>query len=73
MMLVQIKESDKRLGVKKDEVYVAEKYHMDPDEKCTFLSRLPDMHNPMCNQYWHQVEFMGNFQPCQQWKERIRA
>jgi len=73
MMLVQVKESDKRLGVKKGEVYVAEQYHLDPHEKCTLLRRLPDMHEPMCNQYWHEVEIMGNFSPTSAWMKKIRT
>jgi len=73
MILVCIKESDKRLGVKKGEIYAAERYHLDPHEKCKLLYRLPDMHEPMCNQYWGDVEVMGNFHPTSAWMERVRT
>ena len=55
------------------DLYVAEQYHLDPHEKCTLLRRLPDMHEPMCNQYWHEVEIMGNFSPTSEWMKKIRT
>lgn len=69
MIIVRIKETDERLGVKKDEVYVAEAYHMDPSEKCTLLRRLPDMHEPMCNQYWSAVIVLGDFISHKSWEK----
>ena len=56
-MKVKILETDDRLGIKKGEVYEAERYKYDPQEKVSLLSRVADGHNPMCNQYLSSVAF----------------
>lgn len=56
-MRVKILETDERLGIKKGEIYKAERYRYDPHEKVSLLSREPDGHSPMCNQYLHQVAY----------------
>lgn len=69
MILVRIKKTDKRLGIKKDEVYVAQSYSLDPSEKCTLLHRIPDMYDPLCNQYWEEVFVLGDFNPRKEWNK----
>jgi len=54
-MKVQIITTDKRLGIKKGEVYNARTYSYDPS-KVTLLSRIPDGYDPSCNQYKADVE-----------------
>ena len=72
MILVRMKKDDAHIGVKKGEVYVAEPYHMDTSEKCTLLRRLPDMHEPMCNDYWHNVTVLGEFKPRHDWEKGLK-
>lgn len=50
-MKVKILETDERLGVIAGEIYEAERYRYDPQEKVTLLSREPDGYDPECNQY----------------------
>jgi len=56
-MRIRILETDKRLGVKKGEIYKARRYHYDPQEKVTLLGREPDGYDPECNQYINEVAF----------------
>jgi hypothetical protein len=56
-MRVKILETNVRLGVIAGEVYQAERYKYDPQEKVTLLSREPDGHDPECNQYLDGVAF----------------
>lgn len=56
-MKVKILETDKRLGIKKGEIYKAERYRYDPHEKISLLSREPDGYEPMCNQYLSDVAY----------------
>jgi hypothetical protein len=53
--LVEILKDDKRLGVKRGEVYWAEPYSLDPSEKWTLLERVPDGYQPHCNLYRSEV------------------
>lgn len=55
-MIVRIKEDDPRFDLKAGELYNAERYWLDPNDKVTLLERVSDGWNPMCNCYWHQVE-----------------
>lgn len=57
-MKVKILETNERLGVKKGEIYNAQRYPYDPQEKVTLLSRDPDGYEPECNQYVHEVAFL---------------
>ena len=50
-MRVKILKTDKRLGIKKGEIYKVKRYWLDPQEKVTLLSRETDDYNPKCNQY----------------------
>jgi hypothetical protein len=70
MLLVKVNKTDKRLKVKKDEIYAAQRYLLDPAEKCTLLHRLPDGYNPMCNQYFTDIEVLGNFNPTSRIEKR---
>lgn len=54
---VIILEDDERLGVKQGEIYSAQRYHYDPQEKVTLLAREPDGYDPECNQYVDSVAF----------------
>lgn len=53
---VRVKETDERLGVKKDEVYLAKSYWLDPQSKVTLIRRCPDGYDPSCNLYRHEIE-----------------
>jgi len=57
-MKVKILETNERLGVKKGEIYNAQRYTYDPQSKVTLLSRDPDGYNPLCNQYVNEVAFL---------------
>ena len=57
-MKVKILETNTWLGVKRGEVYEAERYWLDPLEKVTLLSRVPDGYDPMCNLYFHEVKIL---------------
>jgi hypothetical protein len=63
-MRVKILSDDERLGIKKGEIYNAERYRYDPYEKITLLGREPDGYDPSCNQYntdvayWMQGQWM---------------
>lgn len=59
-MKVKILKDDERLGVKAGEVYEAEPYWLDPSEKVSLLSRIPDGYEPECNQYREAVEILPN-------------
>jgi len=50
-MKVKILKDDEHLGLKKGEIYKAERYQYDPQEKVTLLAREPDGYDPECNQY----------------------
>ena len=56
-MRVKILEDDERLGVKHGEIYQAERYRYDPQEKVSLLSREDDGYDPKCNQYIDEVAF----------------
>ena len=56
-MRVKILETDNRLGIVKNEIYKAERYHLDPMGKISLLSREPDGYDPMCNQYIHEIAY----------------
>jgi len=55
--IVEVKKSDKSLGIKKGEVYFGATYPY--DSKCTLLARLPDGRDPQCNQYWSDVRILA--------------
>lgn len=55
--VVEIKDSDERLGLLAGEQYVATAYWLDPG-KVTLLRRVPDGHSPECNQYWEDVTWL---------------
>ena len=57
-MKVEILKTDKRLGIKKGEVYNAIRYWLDPKEKVTLLSRVLDGYNPHCNQYFEEIKIL---------------
>lgn len=56
--VVRVLRSDERLGVMAGEEYEAIAYWLDPGEKVTLLRRIPDGHEPECNQYWDTVQWM---------------
>lgn len=56
-MRVKILETDERLGIKKGEIYTAQRYHYDPTEKVSLLARESDGYNPECNQYFDGLAF----------------
>lgn len=53
--LVEILKDDKRLGLKRGEVYWAQPYWLDPSEKWTLEERVPDGYKPCCNVYRSEV------------------
>lgn len=57
MLKVKILKTDERLGIVAGEIYNAERYRHDID-KVTLISRIPDGHDPMCNQYMDSVAHM---------------
>ena len=57
-MQVRLKESCKRLGIKKGEVYEAVRYALDPMSKVSLLKRVPDGFDPECNAYISEVEIL---------------
>ena len=57
-MKVRIKKSCEHTGVKQGEIYKAIRYHLDPMEKVTLLSRVPDGKDPCCNEYLYNVEIL---------------
>lgn len=57
-MKVEILKSDKRLGVKKGEMYKARPYSLDPGAKVELISRIPDGYDPMCSQYRNEVKIV---------------
>ena len=59
-MRVKILADDERLGLKKGEIYTAQRYRLDPHEKITLLAREPDGHDPSCNLYRHEPAFWIN-------------
>lgn len=54
-MEVMILKTDERLGVVAGEVYRAERYKLDPQEKYSLIERIPDGHKGGCNQYISEV------------------
>jgi hypothetical protein len=54
-VLVEILETDVRLGIKQGEVYWAQPYWLDPSDKWTLLERVPDGYDPRCNVYRSEV------------------
>lgn len=60
---VRVKADDSRLGLSADEVYMAQRYRLDPGSKVSLLSRESDGWDPECNQYHHEVEFLGWLAP----------
>ena len=56
-MKVKILETSERLGVKAGEIYQAERYQYDPQEKVSLLARESDGYDPGCNQYFSEVAF----------------
>ncbi len=58
-MKVKIKKTCESTGVKEGEVYEAIRYHLDPLEKVTLLKRIPDGHDPECNEYLYNVEILA--------------
>lgn len=57
-MKVRVLKTDKRLGIKKDEIYEASYYWLDPHCKVTLIKRIPDGYDPSCNQYIHEIEIL---------------
>jgi len=57
-MRVKILRTDDRLGVKAGEIYSAKRYWLDPQTKVELIAREPDGHDPCCNQYFSEVEFL---------------
>lgn len=55
-MIVEILKSCKHTGVKKGEQYHAIRYWIDPMEKVTLQKRIPDGHDPQCNEYLSNVK-----------------
>lgn len=62
--IVEILKTDKRLGVKKGQIYESERYFFDPN-KVTLLTRLtkkdkkPIGKPPNCNQYLNDVKVLS--------------
>ena len=56
-MKVKILKTDQRLGIKKDEIYNAAIYSLDPS-KVILYSRIPDGYDPCCNQYISEIEIL---------------
>lgn len=54
-MKVQILHSDKHTGVKKGEVYRAERYWLDPFEKVTLFYKNG---RAKCNEYIHNIKIL---------------
>ena len=57
-MRVKVLKTDNGLGIKAGEIYESEPYRLDPSEKVTLLSRIPDGYDPMCNQYREEIEIL---------------
>lgn len=63
-MIVEILKDDPRLGIKKGQIYEAERYWLDPYSKVTLLQRLtkrsrkPVGGDPSCNQYRSEVKIL---------------
>lgn len=57
-MRVKIIKTDKRLGVKKGEIYNAFPYWLDPTAKLVLDSRVPDGYKPYCTHYSNEVEII---------------
>lgn len=56
-MRVMMLEDDLMFGLKKGDVFKAQRYPYDPD-KMTLLERESDGFNPECNQYKEHLAFM---------------
>lgn len=54
-MRVKILKDDPRFGIKAGDVFSAERYRYDPQEKVTLLHRDGDGYDPQCNQYISEV------------------
>lgn len=57
LYVVRIKSDDDHIGVKAGEEYIAQTYWLDPG-KVTLLARVPDGHDPECNEYRSNVEWV---------------
>jgi len=55
-MKVKLLEDDERFGLKKDDVFEAQRYAYDPD-KITLLKRESDGFDPECNQYKESLAY----------------
>ena len=54
-MKVKILNDDPNTGVKKGEIYQAQRYPLD-ETKVMLLARIPDGYDPECNEYLYNVE-----------------
>lgn len=54
--VVEILKEDKQLNLKVGDRFNAIRYHLDPHEKVTLLSRVTDGWIPDCNEYLHNVK-----------------
>lgn len=63
-MIVEILKTDKRLGIKKGQWYVAKPYSFDPEFKISLLYRITKKSlqkigkDPMCNQYREEIKIL---------------
>lgn len=57
-MRVKILKDCQSTGIKKGEIYEAKRYWLDPQCKVTLLRRIPDGHDPECNEYFYNVEVL---------------
>lgn len=71
--IVEVNKTDKSVGVKKGEVYMAEPDDYD-EGKCTLLARIPDGYDPGCNHYWNEVIIIGtHFIPSRTFDKRRKC
>lgn len=64
-MIVEILKSDERIGIKRGQIYEAERYWLDPNDKVTLLrrhtkkDRKPIGKSPDCNEYLCNVRIIS--------------
>ena len=65
-MLVEILETDKKTGVKKGQIYQAERYFLDPANKVVLVKRFtkkdrkPISKKPNCTEYLSNIKIIKN-------------
>ena len=57
-MKIRVTRTDTRLGIKKNEIYDAITYPLDPG-KVILTNRIPDGYEPMCTQYRDEIEILN--------------